>query len=150
MNHSNYLKLLLMLTASFFVMYGVMFLNVANSDHVWLSKTRFYMAMLMVSPMALLKLIIMKDMYLNRNYNWAISAAAVFIFLISLLGLRNQWGISDRQYMKAMIPHHSSAILTSMEADITDPKVQELAIQIIETQKKEIAQMEELLQQIEK
>jgi uncharacterized protein (DUF305 family) len=51
--------------------------------------------------------------------------------------------------MKAMIPHHSIAILTSQRARITDPRVRKLADQIIESQQREIAEMEGLIAELE-
>ena len=57
--------------------------------------------------------------------------------------LRNQTGISFVQWMRGMIPHHSSAIMTSQHADLKDPKAQKLAEGIIEAQKREIAEMKQ-------
>jgi uncharacterized protein (DUF305 family) len=129
-------------------MYGVMFLNVASADHIYLSYTRLYMALLMVSPMALLKLGFMRKMYPDKRLNAIIATISIAIFVLSLFFLREQVSIGDAQYMQAMIPHHSSAILTSENADISDPEVKNLSLQIIETQREEIAEMKELLKKI--
>lgn len=145
----NYKKLVITLTISFAVMYTVMFLNVDRIAHVYLSATRFYMALLMVAPMALVMTMMMGDMYKNKKANKIIFAAAIAVFLLSLILLRTQTPIGDEQYMKAMIPHHSSAILTSQEADIKDPEVKELAENIIEAQEREIEQMKEILERFE-
>lgn len=51
--------------------------------------------------------------------------------------------------MKAMIPHHSIAILTSERAEISDPRVRQLADEIIEAQQREIAEMEALIADLE-
>ena len=51
-------------------------------------------------------------------------------------------------YMKAMIPHHSIAILTSERAGIEDVRVQELAQEIADAQRREIAEMEWLIEDI--
>jgi len=51
--------------------------------------------------------------------------------------------------MKAMIPHHSIAILTSKNADLSDPRVKELAEKIIDVQEKEIKEMKELIEELE-
>lgn len=139
-----------MLAISFVIMYSVMFLNVDKLSHIYLSTTRLYMALLMVAPMALLMLLLMPDMYKNKKMNKIIMFSGVFIFVLVLVLLRTQVPIEDKQYMKAMIPHHSSAILTSQEADIKDPEVKQLSKEIIETQKREIAQMKDILRRMDK
>ena len=78
-----------------------------------------------------------------------ILALAVVLFAATLFLLRNQIPIKDVQWMKAMIPHHSSAIMVSQQADLNDPEVQALAQQIIESQEREIAQMQELIERLE-
>ncbi|MEN7982446.1 MAG: DUF305 domain-containing protein [Nanoarchaeota archaeon] len=149
MGKNNYKKFLLILTLSFFIMYIVMFLNVYNLNHVYLSLTRLYMALLMVSAMSPLMLVFMKNMYKNKKLNKIIILISIFVFLLSLILLRIQVPIGDEQYIKAMIPHHSSAILTSQEANIKDPEVKILAEQIIEAQEKEIEQMKNILERLE-
>jgi len=144
----QYAKMGLMLLASFCVMYLVMFLNVDSARHIYLSLTRTYMSLLMVSPMALLMLWIMPMMYPHKKKNAVIAVSAIVVFCLSLLALRSQSFISDRQYMKAMIPHHSSAILTSKNANIKDPRVRALSENIIRSQEAEIAQMKQLLDSI--
>ena len=149
MKHSPYPKFFLMLAISFVIMYAVMFLNVADIGHVRLSLTRTYMALLMVSPMAWLMLGMMGYMYPDRVRNRAIAIGSALVFALALVGLRAQVPIGDAQYMKAMIPHHSSAILTSRNARITDPRVRDLADRIINAQVKEIAEMDSLLKQLD-
>jgi len=150
MESKNYQKFALMLMASFLIMYVVMFLNVDSLDHIYLSTTRLHMTLLMVSPMALLMLAFMPNMYKNRKLNIAILVVSTSVFIATFAFLRNQTFISDIQYMKAMIPHHSSAILTSQNAHIQDPEVRKLADDIIKAQEREIAQMKELLRRLEK
>ncbi|TPV35640.1 DUF305 domain-containing protein [Paucihalobacter ruber] len=146
---NKYLKFALMMATSFVIMYAVMFLNVASSDHLMLSTMRAYMTLLMIAPMAVVMLLYMWGMYKNKKFN-------VFILVVSVIGfgvvfsmMRNQTGISDVQYMKAMIPHHSSAILTSENANLKDPETKKLAEDIIELQKEEIALMKAYLKRIE-
>jgi hypothetical protein len=145
----NYKKLVLTLIISFIIMYAVMFLNVDDAGHIYLSTTRLYMAILMVAPMAILMLITMGKMYPNKRVNVAIMALSAGAFIAALIFLRNQTFISDRAYMKAMIPHHSSAILTSKHATIKDPEVRQLADQIIRSQQEEIAQMKKILARLD-
>jgi hypothetical protein len=147
---SGYNKMMLMLAVSFIIMYAVMFLNVDNADHIYLSLTRVYMSLLMVSPMAILMLIFMHGMYKNKKLNVMIGIAAIIVFVVTLIFLRKQVPVGDEQYMKAMIPHHSSAILTSKNADIKDPEVKALAEKIIKSQEEEIAKMKEILKRMEK
>jgi len=150
MKIEKYNRFYLMLVISFVIMYSVMFLNVDKLSHVYLSTTRLYMALLMVAPMAVLMLLLMPDMYKKKKMNKIIMLSGVFIFVLVLVLLRTQVPIGDEQYMKSMIPHHSSAILTSQEADIKDPEVKQLSKEIIETQKREIAQMKDILRRMEK
>lgn len=144
----NYIKFGTMLLISFCSMYIVMFLNVDNIDHIYLSLTRLYMSLLMVSPMSVLMLVLMKDMYTNKKLNSTLYVASTTIFFISLLLLRTQTPIGDKQYMMAMIPHHSSAILTSKNAEIKDPEVKRLSQQIIQSQEEEITQMKTILRRL--
>lgn len=142
-----YKTFLVHMALSFIIMYGVMFLNVDTTDHIYLSTTRTYMTLLMITPMAVLMLVLMGHMYKNRQKNMVILLFAVLTFGGALYGLRTQTPIGDIQYMKAMIPHHSSAIMTSENAYLEDPRVQQLAKEIIEAQKREIALMKELLEE---
>ncbi len=149
MQKSNYRKFFIMLATSLVSMYLVMFLNVASTDHIYLSLTRFYMALLMVSPMALTMLLFMPKMYPDTRKNILIGLTSILIFALALTLLRYQVPIGDRQYMKAMIPHHSSAIMTSSSADIKDPQVRALADSIISSQKREIQLMKAILSRME-
>ncbi len=139
-----------MIIISFVMMYCVMFLNITQLDYFYVSTNRLYMALLMICPMAVVMMVLMGKMYPNKKLNKGIIISAVIVFIIVLAGLRTQTPIGDVQYMKAMIPHHSSAILTSENANIKDPEVRKLADGIIETQKKEIAEMRALIQKLEK
>lgn len=150
METNHYKKFVAMLALSFLIMYAVMFLNVDSSSHIYLSLTRLYMSLLMVSPMALLMLLLMKKMYKNPKLNVIIIAGSILVFTLSLVFLRNQVPVGDKQYMRAMIPHHSSAILTSKHANIKDPEVKLLSQNIIASQEREIEQMKAILRRMEK
>ena len=150
MNGMSYNKFLLMLIVSFIIMYGVMFLNVDDVSHIYLSMTRLYMTLLMVSPMAVLMLLMMAKMYPDKKRNVLIIAGSVVVFGLMLFLLRTQTFVADKQYMKAMIPHHSSAIMTSKHAAITDPELKKLSEEIIRSQEQEIAQMKAILARMEK
>lgn len=145
MNGMSYKKFTVMMIISFIIMYVVMFLNVDSIEHYHTSTTRIYMAILMIAPMAIVMMTMMGKMYPNKRTNTGIIITAITVFIVTLAALRTQTPISDVQYMKAMIPHHSSAILTSKHANIKDPEVRKLADSIIAAQVREIQQMETIL-----
>lgn len=142
-----YKNLAFSLVLSFCVMYAVMFLNFSTLDHYYTSLTRIYMSLLMVAPMVWIMMFTMRSMFTNKRWNTLIITASVLVFALTLHGLRVQEPIGDERYLKAMIPHHSSAILTSEEANLGDPEVKRLAEEIIQTQKEEIALMERILKE---
>lgn len=148
MKNNNYRIFFIMLAISFITMYSAMYLNVFKLNHIYLSVTRLYMTLLMVSPMAVSMILLMSHMYQNKRANRIIIFSGISVFILALVLLRTQTPINDVQYMKAMIPHHSSAILTSKRANIKDPEVKELSKQIIESQEAEIEQMKNVLKRI--
>lgn len=145
MAKSHYPKFMSMLGISFLIMYTVMFLNVDSIDHVYLSLTRAYMSLLMVSAMAVLMLGMMGGMYPDKRLNTIILVGSISVFIATLSLLRTQTFVGDRQWMQAMIPHHSSAILTSKHANLKDPEAKKLSENIIRAQEEEIAQMKRIL-----
>lgn len=145
----KYSRFAAMIATSTVVMFGLMYLNTYALAHVRFSETRLYMALIMGATMAIIMLAYMLSMYKNRRVNIGIFVGSVVVFGLSLWLVRSQATIGDVAYMKAMIPHHSIAIMTSERANITDPRVRELADGIIETQRKEIAEMNRLIADIE-
>lgn len=147
---NKYGRFFLMLALSFVAMYITMYLNTYEWDHVYFSLTRFYMSCLGIAAMAFIMLSLMLNMYKNRKKNIAIYVGSLVLFLSALGLVRAQSPIiGDVLWMKAMIPHHSIAILTSKRADIDDPEVRELADEIIKAQVKEIAEMKKLIEKLE-
>lgn len=142
---TSYLRLGAMILTSTFVMFGLMYLNTFAANHIWFSQTRMWMAIYMGAAMAAVMLSFMFGMYRNSKLNIAIFAGAAVMFTGSLYMVRSQATVDDEAWMKAMIPHHSIAILTSSRASISDPRVRNLADGIIETQRTEIAEMEALI-----
>jgi uncharacterized protein (DUF305 family) len=124
-------------------------LNTYQFDHVFFSETRIYMALLMGAIMAVIMLGFMLNMYNNRRVNIGIFVGSAIVFVLALWLVRSQATVEDVSYMRAMIPHHSIAILTSERAHISDPRVRELADGIIEAQREEIAKMKALIKDIE-
>lgn len=146
----NYTKFILMLAASFLAMYITMYLNTYQIDHVYFSLTRFYMSCLGIAAMAIIMFVAMRKMYQNKKKNIAIVLGSIILFTSALGLVRAQAPIiGNVLWMKAMIPHHSIAILTSKRADIKDPEVKKLAEDIIKAQEKEIAEMKAMIKRLE-
>ena len=144
----KYTKFVAMIVTSTMAMFVMMYLNTYAVSHVWFSETRTYMAIYMGAGMAIIMLAFMLGMYNNKKLNVAIFSLAAVLFATCLYLVRSQSTISDTDYMKAMIPHHSIAILTSERAGIEDVRVRELADGIIRAQRKEIKEMEWLINDI--
>ncbi len=146
---NSYLKFGAMIATSTAVMFVLMYLNTYSLDHVFFSETRFYMTFVMGATMAVIMLLFMLGMYKNWRVNAAILAGSLIVFAGGLWLVRSQATIEDVSWMKAMIPHHSIAILTSERANITDPRVRKLADAIIEAQRREIDEMKALIKDLE-
>ncbi len=146
---ANYGKFIGMLVASFVAMYVTMYFNTYATDHVYFSLTRFYMACLGIACMALIMLGFMWQMYKNTKKNLAIIIGSIAIFFSALFLVRAQKPVDDVLWMRAMIPHHSIAILTSKRAAIKDPEVKQLANDIIKAQEKEIEEMKAMIKRLE-
>lgn len=150
MSNNNYTKFVLMLAASFIAMYITMYLNTYEIDHVYFSLTRFYMSCLGIAAMAVIMFIAMRNMYQNKKKNMAILAGSLVLFIGAFVLVRAQKPIiGDVLWMKAMIPHHSIAILTSERADIKDPEVKKLAEEIIKAQEREISEMKAMITRLQ-
>lgn len=142
---TSYIRFAAMIATSTLMMFGLMYLNTFAADHAWFSQTRMWMALYMGAAMAAVMLSFMLGMYRNTRLNAVIFVAAALVFAVSLYLVRSQDTVGDEAWMKAMIPHHSIAILTSSRANLEDPRVRELADDIIDTQRLEIAEMEALI-----
>ena len=147
---SQYLKFFLMIATSTLVMFVLMYLNSYQLSHVFFSETRTYMAIYMGAAMAVVMLLFMLNMYKDKKKNSVILGISIISFVGALFLVRSQITVNDQSWMSAMIPHHSIAILTSDRANIKDKRVQELATNIIEAQRREIKEMQWLLNDIEK
>ncbi|RKF15981.1 DUF305 domain-containing protein [Altericroceibacterium spongiae] len=145
---SSYGRFMAMIGTSTVVMFILMYFNTYALPHVLWSETRFWMAFLMGAAMAVVMLLFMLDMYRNRKKNGVIIGVALVVFVSALFLVRSQVSVTDREYMSAMVPHHSIAVLTSERAQIEDVRVRELANGIIRAQRKEIAEMKWLIDDI--
>ena len=144
----SYVRFGLMILTSTVVMFILMYLNTYAWEHVFFSETRVYMAILMGASMAVIMLAYMLGMYSNKRLNIAIFAGAVIVFALSLWLVRSQATVSGTSYMRAMIPHHSIAVMTSERAQIRDERVRKLADEIIAAQRREIAEMRYLVDDV--
>lgn len=129
MNKNHYRSLLIMAVLSFISMYLLMYAMVDVFDNVYSNFNQFYMAGLMTAPMVVIELLLMGGMYPNKRANAA---------------------ISDRQFLKSMIPHHASAILMCERAPLHDAEIKALCKGIIAGQQAEIDQMKARLSQLER
>jgi uncharacterized protein (DUF305 family) len=137
----SYWRFAAMIAASTIVMYGLMYLNAYAYEHVFWSETRAWMAVMMGAAMAVVMLGFMWGMYANSRINLVILGLAAAVFGLALWLVRSQATVNDLDYLRAMIPHHSIAILTSERSHISDPRVRKLADEIIEAQEREISEM---------
>ncbi|WP_321322898.1 DUF305 domain-containing protein [uncultured Parasphingorhabdus sp.] len=145
---SKYTRFIVMIATSTLVMFGLMYLNTYALDHVQFSETRTWMALYMGGAMAIVMLLFMLGMYDDRRKNALILGGAALLFAGSLYLVRSQDTVSDLAWQKAMIPHHSIAILTSERAHIEDRRVRDLADDIIRAQRREIREMQWLIEDI--
>lgn len=145
---NGYARFGAMIATSTIVMFGLMYFNTYQFDHVFFSETRAYMALVMGATMAVVMLGFMLGMYKNRRVNMGILGGSVVVFAVALWLVRSQTTVDDVSYMRAMIPHHSIAILTSERARISDPRVRKLADGIIDAQRREIDEMKALIRDL--
>lgn len=149
MKKSNYATFILMLICSGISMYVTMYFNTYEFGHIYFSWTRMYMTFIGVGGMAIVMFLFMRKMYRDKIKNASIIIGSVLLIFISTYLVRQQLPISDVKWMKAMIPHHSIAVLTSSRAQLKDPEVKRLAEQIIKAQEREITEMKRMIQRLE-
>jgi uncharacterized protein (DUF305 family) len=149
MHGRPYLTLAIALAVHFLVMWALTYVGVASFEHVHLNWNRFYMAVVMVAPMAVVMLLAMRHMFPNRRANIAILAAGLVVFISAFAAIRAQVFVDDEQLSRSMIPHHSIAIKNCEQASLRDPETVELCGEIIRTQREEIAQMERILERLD-
>ncbi len=149
-NHGNvYVKLGVMILLSFIAMYALMYAMVDRFANVIPNINQFYMAGLMTMPMVLIELMVMRKMYMNAKWNVLIMGISAILLVAFFMGIRKQATVSDKQFLKSMIPHHAAAILMVEQADLKDPEVIELGKNIVEAQQKEIEQMKAKIKELE-
>ena len=145
----HYRHLLIMAVLSFISMYILMYAMVNAISNALNNFNQFYMAGLMTAPMVLIELLVMRSMYQDKRRNTLIIILSIVAALLFFLFIRQQTAISDQQFLRSMIPHHSGAILMCKQAAIQDPEIQDLCASIVESQQEEINQMEAILKRLE-
>jgi uncharacterized protein (DUF305 family) len=149
MNQNHYRRLLIMSVLAFASMYVLMYAMVNTFANVYSNVNQLYMAGLMTAPMAVIELVVMRGMYHNKTWNAVIMAVSVVAGIAFFLFIREQTAVSDRQFLRSMIPHHASAILMCEQSSIQDPEIQRLCSTIVSGQQAEIDQMKAKLRQFE-
>lgn len=140
-----YKKLAIAITINTFVMFLITYAMIDTLDHLYLNVNRFYMALMMAAPMVVIMLLVMRSMYENKRLNYILMAVFAGAFFLFFALARTQTPVGNEQFLRSMIPHHSSAILMCEESEITDAEIAKLCEQIVKTQKEEIAQMKAIL-----
>jgi uncharacterized protein (DUF305 family) len=147
-HHMPYVHLGIMLVLSFVLMFGFMYAMVDRLANVYPNLNQAYMAGLMVAPMAVLELLFMGAMYPDKSLNRLIIGASLLVGLACWIGIREQTAISDKSFLKSMIPHHAGAILMCNKAPITDPQTRKLCAGIVKSQQVEIDEMKDMLNRL--
>ena len=137
-NKMQYKKLVWMIILSFIAMFTLMYSMVDKLENVTININQFYMAGLMTASMIIIEIALMGNMYMNKKLNLIIIAVSAVVLVACFLFIRNQTGVSDKQFVRSMIPHHAAALLMAKEADIKDPEIKTLINNIISSQQKEI------------
>ena len=149
MKGKPYLTLAAAITVNFFIMWALTYSGVYAWDHIFINLNRFYMAALMVAPMVVVMLVAMRHMFDNMRLNIAIYATSAIVFVTAFTAIQNQWAVGDTQLSRSMIPHHSIAIKTCENAQLTDPETVALCEKIVRAQREEIAQMRDILERLD-
>lgn len=147
--NKKYTTFLLMCICSAMSMYITMYFNTYEMSHIYFSWTRLYMTLIGVSGMAIIMFLFMRKMHTNKIKNMTIIGVSLLTMGLSTFLVRTQTPINDIAWMRAMIPHHSIAILTSKNASINDPQVKKLANEIIKAQEREILEMKKMIKRLE-
>lgn len=148
MNKNHYTRLIIMTVLSYLAMYILMYAMVDSFSNVFSNFNQVYMAGLMAAPMVLIELTLMGAMYPNKKWNALIAVVSAVALAVFWMGIRQQVAISDKQFLRSMIPHHAGAILMCEQASIRDPEIKELCRNIILSQQREINQMKAKLNEL--
>lgn len=148
-HENHYPKLLIMAILSFVSMYVLMYSMVNTIGNVFNNFNQFYMAGMMTAPMVVFELLLMGSMYPDKRLNVVILLVSLITLVGFFLFIRQQTAIGDNQFLRAMIPHHSGAILMCEQSSLQDPEIQALCDSIVLSQQGEIDQMKAILQRLD-
>ncbi|WP_041620563.1 DUF305 domain-containing protein [Stanieria cyanosphaera] len=141
-----YITLLVSLLISYVVMFAIMFSRVNEWSNLFISLNQVYMTGLMISTMLIIMLLTMGSMFTNKTLNVVLLASGVSLILMFWTLVRNQVGVGNQMFLRSMIPHHAAAILVCQQSSLTNPRIEELCVEIVQTQKEEIRIMKELME----
>jgi len=147
---NHYRRFLLMIGLHFIAMYIFMYAMVNAFSNVFNSFNQVYMAALMTASMILIELPLMSSMYKSKRLNAVILVVGAAVLIGSFLMIRQQVLISDRQFLRSMLPHHAGAILMCQQASLEDREIKELCKTIVSGQQAEIDQMKAKLDALAK
>jgi hypothetical protein len=142
----SYKKLAVAVSINTVIMFFLTFVLIANGSHFRVNINRIYMALIMAAPMVIVMLLVMRSMFMNKRLNAALLVTFSVLTLVLFFLMRTQTPVGNEQFLRSMIPHHSSAILMCEQSNITDPEIATLCDEIVQTQKEEIAQMDAILE----
>lgn len=142
----SYGRLMLMTALSFTAMFILMYAMVDRFANVYANFNQVYMAGLMAAPMVLIEMTLMRSMYPNAKLNGVIIVSTLLVMILCWVSIRQQSAISDRQFLKSMIPHHAGAVLMCEENKLKDPQLIRLCQEIITSQQAEILLMKSKLE----
>lgn len=149
MKMTPYKSLATVVGIHFFIMFALTYVGVFRFNDIFLNLNRFYMAVIMVAPMVILMLLFMAHMFEHKRLNLALYAVSCMVFVGTFFAIRSQAFVEDEQFLRSMIPHHSIAIKTCENADISDQEIEELCKQIVESQEEEISQMRKIMRRMD-
>ena len=141
-----YITLLVSLVISYVVMFAIMFSRVNEWSNLFISLNQVYMTGLMISTMLIIMLLTMGSMFTNKTLNLVLLGSGVALVFMFWTLVRNQVGVGNQMFLRSMIPHHAAAILVCQQSSLTNPRIEELCVEIVRTQKEEIAIMKELME----
>ena len=143
-----YVRFAAMVLTAMVVMYWTMFAGTYEWSHIEWSESRLFMTLTMGGAMGVVMLAWMLNMYRDTKWNLVIAVASLMLLVAGISLDRSQATVQDRSFMRAMIPHHSLAITRAERSHLSDLRVCQLAVKISEAQRREILEMEWLIDDI--
>ena len=111
MHKKYYRQLIIMAMLSFIAMYILMYSIVDRLSNIIVNLDQFYMAAIKTAPMIIIMILLMRYMFMNKKLDLTIFEITIAAGAAWILFIRKQTGVSDKEFMKAMISHHAGTIL---------------------------------------